>query len=105
MRIRARLIMSAAVSTLVLAGGTAACAQSDEGSQVDEVVVTAQKREQNLQDVPAAVSAFGSQQLEAQAVRSLTDLSAKAPNVVLAPVGAYPYASAFFIRGHGFADE
>ncbi|MEW5686572.1 MAG: TonB-dependent receptor [Pseudomonadota bacterium] len=96
--------MSAAVSALALAGATAAQAQSAEASQVEEIVVTAQKREQSLQEVPLAVSAFGSEQLEAQSVQSLTDLSAKAPNVVLAPVGAYPYASAFFIRGLGFAD-
>jgi iron complex outermembrane recepter protein len=31
---------------------------AEEGVGLDEIVVTAQKREQNLQDVPAAVSAF-----------------------------------------------
>ncbi|MET0272148.1 MAG: TonB-dependent receptor [Phenylobacterium sp.] len=90
--------MAAAASTPVLAQAP------DGGAQVEEVVVTAQKREQNLQDVPVAVSAFSSDALQAQSVQSLVDLSAKAPNVVLAPVGAYPYASAFYIRGLGFAD-
>ena len=99
-----RLFASAASVAFGMTFAGAALAQSDEGSQVEEIVVTAQKREQNLQDVPVAVSAFGEQQLEAQAVQNLTDLNAKAPNVVLAPVGAYPYASAFFIRGLGFAD-
>lgn len=75
-----------------------------DAAQVQEIVVTAQRREQNLQDVPVAVTAFGAQQLADQSVQNLTDLSAKSPNVVLAPVGAYPYASAFFIRGLGFAD-
>ena len=103
---RQGLVMSAAASAMMLGLGSQARGQTADGShgQVEEVVVTAQKREQNLQDVPAAVSAFGAQALEAQAVQSLTDLSAKAPNVVLAPVGAYPYASAFYIRGLGFAD-
>ncbi|MCW0196796.1 TonB-dependent receptor [Sphingopyxis sp.] len=72
--------------------------------QVAEIIVTAQRREQNLQDVPASVTAFDSASLEAQSVLNLTDLNSKVPNVVLAPVGAYPYASAFFIRGLGFAD-
>lgn len=103
MCVRTRLIMSAAVSALTLAAA-AAHAQTAEPSQVEEIVVTAQKREQSLQEVPLAVSEFGADQLEAQSVQNLTDLSAKAPNVVLAPVGAYPYASAFFIRGLGFAD-
>lgn len=96
-----RLFASAATAALGIAMAGQAWAQD---TQVEEIVVTAQKREQNLQDVPVAVSAFGSAQLEAQAIQSLTDLSSKAPNVVLAPVGAYPYASAFFIRGLGFAD-
>jgi iron complex outermembrane receptor protein len=95
------------VAAFGIAAAAPALAQDETATapdQVEEVVVTAQKREQNLQDVPAAVSAFGEQQLEAQATQNLTDLSSKVPNVVLAPVGAYPYASAFFIRGLGFAD-
>ena len=99
---RIRLLASAATLTFALAGQ--AWAQEASDIQVEEIVVTAQKREQKLQDVPVAVSAYGSEQLEAQSVLTLTDLSAKSPNVVLAPVGAYPYASAFFIRGLGFAD-
>ena len=100
-----RLFASAAtVAFGVALAGQAFAQDAASDTQVEEIVVTAQKREQNLQDVPVAVSAFGTQQLEAQSVQSLTDLSAKAPNVVLAPVGAYPYASAFFIRGLGFAD-
>ncbi|MNQ52512.1 Colicin I receptor precursor [compost metagenome] len=98
-----RLTVSAA--SLALASGLALPAWAQEAAtQIEEVVVTAQKRDQKLQDVPVAVSAFGERQLTNQAVQNLTDLSAKAPNVVLAPVGAYPYASAFFIRGLGFAD-
>ncbi len=104
MRHPATIRMFASAGALALITALAGQASAQEAQQVEEIVVTAQKREQNLQDVPVAVSAFGSQQLEAQSVNSLTDLSAKAPNVVLAPVGAYPYASAFFIRGLGFAD-
>lgn len=103
-RTRSFLVTSVAASALALGVASTAHAQGPSPGQVEEVVVTAQKREQNLQDVPAAVSAFGAESLQAQAVQNLTDLSAKVPNVVLAPVGAYPYASAFYIRGLGFAD-
>ncbi|MDB5470078.1 MAG: hypothetical protein JWR84_1638 [Caulobacter sp.] len=103
-----RLFASAAIAAFGVTMAAPALAQTDPAApaanEVEEVVVTAQKREQNLQDVPAAVSAFGEQQLQAQATQNLTDLSSKIPNVVLAPVGAYPYASAFYIRGLGFAD-
>lgn len=86
------------------AADAAAADTSAEDGQVSDIIVTAQRRSQRLQDVPVSVTAFDSAALEAQAVQQLTDLNAKTPNVVLAPVGAYPYASAFFIRGLGFAD-
>jgi iron complex outermembrane receptor protein len=97
--------MSASVVALVLGG--AAWAQ-DPAPAVDdsdeEVVVTSQKREQKLQDVPLSVTAFTAKTLADQSVQSLTNLSSKAPNVVLAPVGFSAFASAFYIRGLGFAD-
>jgi iron complex outermembrane receptor protein len=71
---------------------------------VEDIVVTAQRREQRLQDVPLAVSAFSMESLEDGKVESLLNLDGKVPNVVLAPVGAYPFASAFYIRGLGYAD-
>lgn len=86
------------------AADSQAADSADQNGQVADIIVTAQRRSQKLQDVPVSVTAFDSASLEAQAVQQLTDLNAKTPNVVLAPVGAYPYASAFFIRGLGFAD-
>ncbi len=105
-RTRTRILMSSAallcLSGLAFAQEAAPAPDADEAGE--EVVVTAQKREQRLQDVPLSVTAFTAQTLENQATQSLTDLNAKSPNVVLAPVGAYPYASAFYMRGLGFAD-
>ncbi len=96
------------MSAIALLGLGAATAQdvvpAAEEDGEEEIVVTAQKREQRLQDVPLSVTAFSAQTLENQGTQSLTDLNAKSPNVVLAPVGAYPYASAFYMRGLGFAD-
>ncbi|WP_257549463.1 TonB-dependent receptor [Sphingopyxis sp. DBS4] len=99
-------MLAVVVTTGASAQVETAPAEQSAGSadQVAEIIVTAQRREQNLQDVPASVTAFDSASLEAQSVLNLTDLNSKVPNVVLAPVGAYPYASAFFIRGLGFAD-
>ncbi|NWK96049.1 hypothetical protein DM806_10245 [Sphingobium lactosutens] len=84
----------------------AAVAQDGAVAQpaVDDIVVTAQRREQRLQDVPLAVSAFNEASLTTGKVDSLVNLDGKMPNVLLAPVGAYPFASAFFIRGLGFSD-
>ncbi|TXS89526.1 TonB-dependent receptor [Parahaliea maris] len=66
---------------------------------LEEVVVVAQKREQSLQEVPVAVTAFSSEALDNNAVLNLNDLNAMSPNVILQPAGAFPNSSAFAIRG------
>lgn len=59
---------------------TADSAGATKGSQPDEIIVTAQRREQNLQDVPVAVSTVGAEQLEARRLSSVDQLSGLAPN-------------------------
>jgi iron complex outermembrane receptor protein len=73
-------------------------------AQVAEVIVTAEKREQKVQDVAAAITAFNAQTLKNTTVLNLTDLSGKMPNVILDQVATFPNASAFSIRGLGFGD-
>ena len=51
---------------------------------VDEIVVTAQKREQNINDVGVAVSAFSREQMDALGIESSTELIAFTPGVSLA---------------------
>jgi outer membrane receptor protein involved in Fe transport len=54
-----------------------AFAQQENGGgseQLVEIVVTAQRREQNLQDTPVAVSAFGGQELQSRGVSSVQEL-------------------------------
>ncbi|HKT76888.1 MAG TPA: TonB-dependent receptor, partial [Sphingobium sp.] len=57
-----------------------AIAQTDNGG-INEIIVTAQKREQNLQDVPIAVAVIGQQELTASRITSLQDVGAVAPGV------------------------
>ncbi|EED36380.1 outer membrane protein [Luminiphilus syltensis NOR5-1B] len=66
---------------------------------LEEVVVTARKREESGQDVPIAISAFNSEQLDALKVRNLTDLAVGMPNVVLDEVGTWRGYANFSIRG------
>ena len=54
--------------------------ESDE-SVFDEVVVTAQRQEQSLQDVPIAVSAFDSESLETQQIEGGSDLQLVVPEI------------------------
>lgn len=50
-------------------------------AQLDEIIVTAQKREQSLQEVPIAVTALSSDYIESRAVTSIEGLSGLAPNL------------------------
>ncbi|MEC9376081.1 MAG: TonB-dependent receptor [Pseudomonadota bacterium] len=72
-------------------------------SALDEITVTAQKknRAENLQDVPAAITALSGDQLDAKFYQKLDDLSYTVPNVQLEAVGTFPGVQNFSIRGQG----
>ncbi len=50
-------------------------------AQIEEVVVTTRKREENLQDIPLAVSAITAEQIQRQGINSLSDVVASQPSV------------------------
>jgi iron complex outermembrane receptor protein len=75
-------------------------ASAQEGTGMvglEEIVVTAQKREQKLQDVPMAVTAIGGAQLEQQGITQFQDLLRSVPGVSFA--GTEPGQSRYAIRG------
>jgi iron complex outermembrane recepter protein len=67
----------------VVAFALLGAAQAEEVSKLDTIIVTAQKREQSILEVPAAVSAVSAAALEAAGVTRLDDLSSAFPNVYL----------------------
>jgi len=79
-------------------------AESESVLALEEVVVTAQKREQTLQDVPISVVAFSTDQLAAQGIDDLTDIAATIPNLVVNSFNNDPSAVRLFIRGVGQND-
>jgi outer membrane receptor protein involved in Fe transport len=50
-------------------------------AQIDEIVVTTRKREENLQDVPISVQAFTDQQIQRQGITNLEDISKYSPSL------------------------
>ncbi len=94
------------IALLALIGqGSPAQAQITDasGRQVDEILVVAQKkgRAENLQEVPAAITAFNEDQLETILFTDFTDLGFNIPNVQLEEVGTFPGVQNFSIRGQG----
>ena len=67
--------------SLILLSSMAGTAFAQSGGILEEVVVTAQKREQNLQDVGIAISAFSGEQIDALGIKKSFDIAAFVPGV------------------------
>ena len=78
-------VLAAMVATPAWAEDEAPAAQtaSANNSQIQEIIVTAQRREESLQKVPVAVTAIGSEQLAALRVNSVRNLAGLAPSLQL----------------------
>src|SRR5262249_33968619 len=70
-----------------------------EEQGIQEVIVTAQRREEKLQDVPIAVSAFGSDQLQSRGISNISELGSLAPNVQISTATADNTGAQIAIRG------
>ncbi|KRB49433.1 MAG: TonB-dependent receptor [Pseudomonadota bacterium] len=71
----------ASASALALVWSTPVWAQSSGGSFIEELIVTAQKREESVQDVPIAVSAFSEQALKTRGIDTAGNLVQSVPNL------------------------
>jgi len=106
-RALARMLGTTAFSVLSILAAPAAQAQvsptTDSGSQLDEIVVTAQRRTQNLQEVPVSVVAVGGEQLRRSGIQTIESLNRLAPNTVVERVGLFPGAASLSMRGIGYS--
>ncbi len=95
--------IGAALAGLVI-GSSAHAQAGDENAQnasvVEEIVVTATKRETTVMEVPASVTAFTAEQLEEREIESFLDLNVNVPNIN----SGLHYGQVFMtIRGVGFS--
>ncbi len=79
----------------------AATETPDESTQVGEVIVTAQRRSESVQDVPIAITAFTATQLQSQGVTNTLQLGQYVPNLVAQNNTGLGSANAYFLRGLG----
>ena len=75
-----------------------------EAQATDEIIVTARKRAESIQDVPVAVSAISPEQLEKGNIKRVQDLMKITPNVVMQEVPFAGGALGASIRGLAFDD-
>lgn len=96
-----RALLGAATPFMVL-GGAIAVAPAFAQNVIEEIVVTARKRAENLQDVPAAVSAFGAEELKERGIDTIEEVGRLTPNVAMTETnGLISGALLVFIRGIG----
>ena len=119
MRIINRLKTSSAMGLAIAAAAAVVVPQSAMAQEQEEqansttdaltgnIIVTARKREEDLQDTPIAISAFSTESLEARGVVSTDSLATITPNLTLQnnpAFGGSSNSAAIYIRGIGQQD-
>ncbi|NJD32652.1 MAG: TonB-dependent receptor [Gammaproteobacteria bacterium] len=94
--------MALPLAPLLMAGVSSALAQ-DTGAALEEVVVTAQKQQENLQAVPMSIQAFGESKLQDLRITSMTDYMKFMPSVTFQTFG--PGFTRVFMRGVASGDN
>jgi len=74
--------------------------QTAESRRIDTVTVTAQRREEDIQDVPISISAYGAEFIEESGVETLYDISLYSPNLTISTASS-PTNQRIAIRGVG----
>ncbi|HQZ32279.1 MAG TPA: TonB-dependent receptor [Arenimonas sp.] len=94
----------AAVQAHAQDAAPAAAPASDEAVTLDAVQVTARKREETLQEVPVAVTAFTAESLDKLNIRDISDLDAQVPNLTIYAARGSSSTVTAYIRGVGQSD-
>ena len=97
---RQRLALYSAIFTSVSALPSIAYAQDAAGG-LDEIVVTAQRRDENLQDTPVTVSAFSDDMLDTRQITRTEDIADSVPSLYINNISAGPSALTITLRGSG----
>lgn len=99
-KMRSKWLELSGMSVLMFAAATGARAQDAAETQTgtQEIIVTAQKRAESVQDIPLAVSAVGSGELTRLGIASATDLGAVVPNLNIQDSNGRVF---IFLRGVG----
>lgn len=96
-----RVLMHASIlaaSATLAAGAANAQSASADGLTLEEIIVTAQKREANLQDIPLSVFALDDKKLHELGIMSFTDYALQIPSISFKSFGQ-PGGATIYMRG------
>lgn len=95
MKMQQRGVLSGVMGSMLCVSGIAHAQETPRGSVLEEVVVTAEKREQTIQEVPVAVSAYTSARRDLLGVNTIEDVARITPSL------SYTNNDRLSIRGFG----
>jgi iron complex outermembrane receptor protein len=95
--------VSSAGFAILLAVSPAALAQDGGGAVLDEITVTAERREQSLQDVPVSVTAFSGDLVKEGGITRLEDVALQTPNFKMTSFNTAE--SQLYMRGIGSTQD
>jgi len=98
-----RLMTGLQLAPMLLAGAPLAYGQSQDSALLEEVVVTAQKQQENLQAVPMSIQAFGTTKLEELRIQNMEQYVRFMPSVSIQTLG--PGFTRVFMRGVASGDN
>ena len=100
------VLMSSAVAAATLAEPAFAqeAQQGGQGTRLEEIIVTAQRREQSLKDVPISIASFGEEKLAKLGIAKIEDLASNVPNLFVNNFNGTADTVRLFIRGIGQND-
>lgn len=96
-RFSRRALLLASLPTTMLSPGAAMAQQASDAGADDEIIVTAQKREENLQNVPISIQALGTRKLDQLNVANFQDFSKLLPSVSFQ--SSQPGVTTVYMRG------
>lgn len=91
-------------STPVIALPIEAPLSQPSATELDDIVVTAERRVQSIQSTPISIEAFDTQALEQRGIAGIGDLGGQVPNLNIEPFPTHNATLRLFIRGVGIQD-
>jgi len=103
--VRITLLAAGAAGTFATAHAQESAKTGASGLQLEEVVVTAQRRQEQIQDVPIAVSAFDQTEMQRRQAFNVVDIVSNVPNLVGNNNIGQGTATTVFLRGIGSTES
>ncbi len=93
--------MAAGIALASVAATSTPHVVAQEGGVLEEVITTARKIDESMQDVSIAVSAFSGETIDALVMRDVREMEGLVPNLVIDAVAVAPAGASLYIRGVG----